>query len=62
MLEDQPTGLKLTNQDSLLLNRRNQGSNHGHLELQSNALPNELFLHINIHTIHIKKNNLKSSA
>ena len=54
MLEDQHTGLKMTVQVSLMINCRNQGSNQGHLDLQSNALPTELFRHINNHTNHIK--------
>ena len=59
MLEDQPTGLKKTVQDSLMISCRNQGSNQGHLDLQSNALPTELFRHINNNTDHIQHEYLK---
>ena len=55
MLEDQPTGLKMTKQVSLMISCRNQGSNQGHLDLQSNALPTELFQHVKIHTNHIQE-------
>ena len=55
MLEDQPTGLKKTKQVSLMMSCRNQGLNQGHLNLQSNALPNEQFLHINNRANHIQE-------
>ena len=55
MLDDQPTGLKMTKQVSQMISCRNQGSNQGHLDLQSNALPTELFRHINNHANHIQE-------
>ena len=55
MLEDQPTGLKMTIQVSLMISCRNQGSNQGHSDLQSNALPTELFRHVNNRTNHIQE-------
>ena len=55
MLEDQPTGLKMTNQVSQMISCRNQGSNQGHLDLQSNTLPTELFRHVNNQTNHIQE-------
>ena len=55
MLEDQPTGLKMTVQVSLMINCRNQGSNQGHLDLQSNAPPTELFRHVYSHSNHIQE-------
>ena len=55
MLDDQPTGLKMTKQVSQMISCRNQESNQGHLDLQSNAPPTELFLHVNSHTNHIQE-------
>ena len=55
MLEDQPTGFKFTNQVNLMISYRNQRSNQGHLDLQSNALPTELFRHNNNHANHIQE-------
>ena len=55
MVEDQPTGLTMTKQISLMNSCRNQVSNQGHLDLQSNALPTELFRHINNHANHIQE-------
>ena len=55
MLEYQPTGFKFTNQVNLMISYRNQRSNQGHLDLQSNALATELFRHINNHANHIQE-------
>ena len=55
MLDDQPTGLKMTKQVSQMISCRNQGSNQVHLDFQSNALPTELFLHTNNHINHIQQ-------
>ena len=55
MLEDQSTGLKMTKQVSPITSCRNQGLNQGHLDLQSNALPTELFRHTNNRTNHIQQ-------
>ena len=55
MLEDQPTGLNMTVQVSLINTCRNQGSNKEHLDHQSNAPPTELFRHVNSLTNHIQE-------
>ena len=55
MLEDQPTGLRMTNEVSLMISSQNQGSNQKQLDLQSNTLPAEIFRHINSHTNHIQQ-------
>ena len=55
MLEDHHTGLKMTIQVGLMTSCRNQGSNQGHLDLQSNALPTELFRHVNNHPNNIQQ-------
>ena len=55
MLEDQPTGLKMTVQISLMIICRKQRSIQRHLDFQSDALPTEQFRHFNSHTNHIQE-------
>ena len=55
MLENQPTGLTMTVQVSLMNSCRNQGSHQEHLDHQSKTHTTEIFRHIINHTNHIQQ-------